>query len=42
VHFAYRPLAYAVDDAIVAGIGDGRIGEIFGAYGLTFSPPELR
>ncbi|MCE8507818.1 transporter substrate-binding domain-containing protein [Ruegeria pomeroyi] len=42
VHFAYRPLAYAVDDAIVAGIGDGRIEEIFRSYGLTFSPPELR
>lgn len=42
VHFSYRPLAYAVDDAIVAAIEDGRIEQIFAAYGLSFSPPELR
>jgi ABC-type amino acid transport substrate-binding protein len=42
VHFAYRPLAYAVDDAIYAGIQDGRIEKIFSDYGLSFSPPELR
>ncbi|WP_319824445.1 substrate-binding periplasmic protein [Thalassovita sp.] len=42
VHFSYRPLAYAVDDAIVAAIEDGRIGQIFAAYGLSFFPPELR
>ena len=42
VHFAYRPLGYAVDDAIVAAIQDGSIAKIFDAYGLSFSPPELR
>lgn len=42
VHFSYKPLGYAVDDAIVAGIQDGRIEQIFRDYGLTFSPPELR
>ncbi|MCV6585643.1 MAG: transporter substrate-binding domain-containing protein [Marinibacterium sp.] len=42
VHFAYRPLAYAVDDAIYAAIADGRIARIFSRFGLTFEPPELR
>ncbi len=42
VHFAYRPLAYSVDDAIQAAISDGRMARIFADYGLTFSPPELR
>ncbi|MDO6485648.1 substrate-binding periplasmic protein [Shimia thalassica] len=42
VHFAYRPLAYAVDDAIYAAIQDGRIEAIFADYGLTYRPPELR
>lgn len=41
-HFAYKPLAYAVDDAIAAGLQDGRIARIFSDYGLSFSPPELR
>lgn len=39
-HFAYRPLAYAVDDAIAAGLADGRIEAIFESYGLTHQPPE--
>jgi ABC-type amino acid transport substrate-binding protein len=42
VHFAYRPLAYAVDAAIYAAMQDGRIAQIFAAFGLTFTPPELR
>ena len=42
VHFAYRPLAYAVDDAVFAAIGDGRLEQIFTDHGLTFSAPELR
>ncbi len=42
VHFAYRPLAYAVDDAIVAAIADGRLERIFSDHGLTFHAPELR
>lgn len=42
VHFSYRPLGYAVDDAIFGAIQDGRMEQIFTDYGLTFSPPELR
>lgn len=40
VNFRYRPLAYAVDDAIAAALADGRIETIFASYGLTFQPPE--
>ncbi|WP_253949130.1 ABC transporter substrate-binding protein [Mangrovicoccus sp. HB161399] len=40
VHFAYRPLAYAVDDAISAALEDGRIQAIFAGYGLTWMEPE--
>ncbi|SMX32778.1 substrate-binding periplasmic protein [Maliponia aquimaris] len=40
VHFAYRPLGYAVDDAIAAALADGRIAAIFADYGLSFAPPE--
>lgn len=39
VHFAYRPLAYAVDDAIYAALEDGRIAGIYERYGLSFTPP---
>ncbi|WP_372885434.1 substrate-binding periplasmic protein [Shimia sp.] len=42
VHFAYRPLAYAVEDAIHAAISDGRMAAIFHAHGLSYRPPELR
>lgn len=42
VHFAYRPLAYAVEDAIFAAIQDGRMEQIFKDHGLTFRPPEVR
>jgi len=42
VHFAYRDLAYAVEDAIYAAIQDGRMAAIFAAHSLSFSPPELR
>lgn len=42
VHFAYRPLAYAVEDAIYAAISDGRMARVFDSHGLSFSPPELR
>lgn len=42
VHFAYRPLAYAVDDAIYAAIQDGRMQALFDAHGLSYRPPELR
>lgn len=38
-HFAYRPLAYAVDDAIGAALADGSIAAIFAGYGMTLQPP---
>ncbi len=41
-HFAYRPLGYAVDDAIYAALQDGRLEKIFEKYGVTLTPPELR
>lgn len=40
VHFSYRPLGYAVDDAIYAALQDGRIEKIFADYGLSFTAPE--
>lgn len=40
VNFSYRPLSYAVDDAIYAGLASGRIAEIYANYGLTHLPPE--
>lgn len=42
VHFAYRPLAYSVDDAIWAALADGRIAAIYERYGLTHLPPGER
>ncbi len=42
VHFAYRPLAYAVEDAVYAAIQDGRMAAIFESYGISFRPPDLR
>ncbi|WP_316013253.1 transporter substrate-binding domain-containing protein [Roseobacter sp. HKCCA0434] len=40
IHFAYRPLAYSVDDAIAAALADGRIAAIHAEYGISFQPPE--
>jgi len=40
VHFAYRPLSYTVGDAVFAGLSDGRIAQVFEAYGLTHHPPQ--
>ncbi len=40
VHTSYRPLGYAVDDAIYSALQDGRIEEIFTEFGLTFLQPE--
>lgn len=40
VHHSHRDLAYALDDAIVAALGDGRIAAAYAAYGLTFTPPD--
>ena len=39
VNFRFRPLSYAVDDAIVSALNDGRIAAIYADYGLTFQPP---
>ena len=40
VNFRYRPLAYAVDDAIRFALEDGRIARIYAGYGLTHGTPE--
>ena len=40
VNFRYRPLSYAVDDAVRYAIEDGRIPQIFADYGLTYQSPE--
>jgi len=40
VNFRYRPLAYAVDDAIYSALEDGRIEQIFERHRLSFAPPE--
>lgn len=40
VHHSHRDLAYAVDDAIAAGLADGRIAAIFAESGLSFMEPE--
>lgn len=40
VNFSFRPLSYAVDDAVNYALQDGRIAAIFESYGLSFQPPE--
>lgn len=40
VNFRYRPLSYAVDDAINYALQDGRIAQVFASYGLTHQTPE--
>ena len=40
VNFRYRPLAYAVDDAIAAALQDGRIAAIYARHGLSHATPE--
>ena len=40
VNFRYRPLSYAVDDAIYAALQDGRIAAIYESYGLSHALPE--
>lgn len=39
VNFRYRPLSYAVDDAVNGAVQDGRIAKIYENYGLSFQPP---
>jgi ABC-type amino acid transport substrate-binding protein len=40
VSFSYRPLSYAVDDAVNYALQDGRIAKIYESYGLSFQAPE--
>ena len=40
VSFSYRPLSYAVDDAVNYALQDGRIAAIYQDYGLSFQTPE--
>ncbi|MDJ0639587.1 MAG: transporter substrate-binding domain-containing protein [Paracoccaceae bacterium] len=40
VNFRYRPLAYAVDDAVRYALEDGRIEAIHADYGVKFRAPE--
>ena len=40
VRHTYRPLAYAVDDAVRAAVSDGRLQRIFEDYGLTYAPAQ--
>lgn len=40
VNFRYRPLSYAVDDAVRYALEDGRIAAIYAEYGLTLQQPE--
>lgn len=39
VRHSYRPLAYAVDDAIRAAVTDGRLRQVYADHGLTWSAP---
>ena len=40
VRHTWRPLGYAVDDAIRAAVADGRMQAIFERYGLSYEPPK--
>ena len=40
VRHSWRPLGYAVSDAILAAMEDGRLEAIYAAHGLSWSPPE--
>ncbi|SFI47073.1 amino acid ABC transporter substrate-binding protein, PAAT family [Albimonas pacifica] len=39
VRHSWRPLAYAVGDAVTAAVEDGRLAAIFEAHGLSWTPP---
>ena len=39
LHQSHRDLGYAVDDAVAAGLADGRIAAAYKARGLDFTPP---
>lgn len=40
VHHSHRDLAYALDDAIVAALADGRMAAAYAKYGLSFASPD--
>lgn len=40
VRHNWRPLSYAIDDAIRSAVADGRLASIFKAHGLTYTKPE--
>jgi ABC-type amino acid transport substrate-binding protein len=40
VRHNWRPLGYAVSDAISAAVEDGRMKSIFAKYGLSYKPPD--
>ncbi|WP_206608869.1 substrate-binding periplasmic protein [Notoacmeibacter marinus] len=40
VRHSWRPLGYAVDDAIRAAVEDGRMAKIFGQYRVEYNAPE--
>lgn len=40
VRHNWRPLSYAVDDAISAAVADGRLKAIFSKFGLSYTPPK--
>ncbi|MCP1200826.1 ABC transporter substrate-binding protein [Notoacmeibacter sp. MSK16QG-6] len=40
VRHNWRPLSYAVDDAIRAAVEDGRMARIFNRYGVDYNKPE--
>ncbi|MCT4558049.1 MAG: amino acid ABC transporter substrate-binding protein [Pelagimonas sp.] len=40
VHFAYRPLAYTVGDAVQDALSSGKIKDIFESYGLRHHAPS--
>ena len=40
VHQSHRDLGYAVDDAIVAALADGRVAALHAELGLSFTAPE--
>lgn len=41
VRHSFRPLAYAVDDAVRAAMDDGRIPQLFADHGVTWRPPAF-
>lgn len=40
INHRYRPLAYAVGDAVSAAVADGRLQKVFADYGLSYTPAD--